>query len=152
MRNVCFPTLDQLWRRELMLTCWPDVYTCGFICKITSPKKEIWSLDLINNGHVNCNPLVNNFIRSFCMWTLVTRCSTTIPIDLLDQLHNATITRLQSHREENRVADRLAKEGCSMKPIMSPTVFASPPVFVSTILQHDQTGGVQYRKIKSMRD
>nr|XP_009631743.1 uncharacterized protein LOC104121443 [Nicotiana tomentosiformis] len=69
---------------------------------------------------------------------------------LLDQLHNATITHV--YREENGVADRLAKEGCSIEPTMSPTDFASPPVFVGNILQHDQAGGLQYRQVKPMID
>lgn len=69
---------------------------------------------------------------------------------LLDQLHSPAI--LHVYREENGVEDRLAKEGCLMEPNKPPTVFAVPPVFVSSIFQHDQAGGIRYRKIKPMQD
>lgn len=65
---------------------------------------------------------------------------------LLNQLHNPPVNHV--YREENGVADRLAKEGCSMEYAMTPTVFASPPTFVLDKLQEDQSGATKIRNVK----
>lgn len=39
-----------------------------------------------------------------------------------------------------------------MEPTMALTVFESPPVFVTNILQHDQVGGTQYRRVRPRPD
>lgn len=49
------------------------------------------------------------------------------------------------------MADRLAKEGCTMASTMTPTVFDWLPDFVINTLQMDQEGAIRYRKIKQTR-
>lgn len=57
---------------------------------------------------------------------------------LLDQLLNPTITHI--YREENTMADELAKAGCNMDSTSTPTIFEMTPHFVNAFLRTDQAG------------
>lgn len=63
---------------------------------------------------------------------------------LVDRLHSVTLAHIC--REENEVADRLAKESCNKAPTTKPIVFDAPPDFVSATLQLDRAGAIRYRK------
>jgi len=52
-------------------------------CKIAYPKLAIGRLTLISNGlATNFRHFSNNFASPFWVWTCVTGCSTSIPIDI----------------------------------------------------------------------
>nr|XP_009770466.1 PREDICTED: uncharacterized protein LOC104221171 isoform X2 [Nicotiana sylvestris]XP_009770468.1 PREDICTED: uncharacterized protein LOC104221172 isoform X2 [Nicotiana sylvestris]XP_016489044.1 PREDICTED: uncharacterized protein LOC107808986 isoform X2 [Nicotiana tabacum] len=64
---------------------------------------------------------------------------------LLGQLDDPVI--LYIYREQNQVADILAKNGCHMDNTAGITVFAQPPSFVQLALEEDRSGILFVRRV-----